>query len=142
MTALFPFPLSYARTNQNKLLPFKRRSPLSCKSSFFVEKGELRRLSSVKRTIRFCPVVSVVTIPNRMDYTNWERENLWTSEEDQIRDKKRNKIEFAYENGDWREVNEEQDFIFVRGQWIHPVHVCNAYRRLQKRLEMELSLQK
>ncbi len=67
---------------------------------------------------------------------------MWTSEEDQIRDKKRNKIEFDYENGDWREVKEENDFIFVRGQWIHPVHVCNAYRRFQKRLEMEFSQQR
>lgn len=137
MTASPHSPSTYARTNQNKLPPLKKRVRLPSRSHFDDKRQERHLIRQVdKRTIRFCPVVSVVKIPNRLDYTESERENLWISEEDQARDKQRNIVEFAYEKGDWHQVVQENDFILVRGEWIHPVHVGNAFRRLKLRLAL------
>lgn len=138
MTASIHSPLSYARTSNPIQLPpplKKRNNRLPYKSHFSGE-GKSLIQAGHKRKIRFYPFASVSIIPNRMDYTESERENMWTSEEDQFRDKQRNAVEFAYENGDWRQVKEEKDFIRIRGEWIHPVHVNNAFRRLQIRLAL------
>lgn len=140
MTTSFLSPLIYARTSsshQIKVPSLKKRSRLSHKSHYVLKKREERRFMQVNnsRKVRFCPFVSVSSIPNRLEYTEFERESMWTSEEDQFRDRQRNAVEFAYENGDWQQVKEEKDFVLIRGEWIHPVHVSNAFRRLQIRLE-------
>lgn len=140
MTAFFHSSLTCARTHQTKALPLKKkRARLQCRSHFFANTNNhddqgLAEVDNTTTKVRFSPIVSVVQIPNRFDYTESDRANIWISAEDQVRDRQRNTVEFAYENRDWLQVVEEDEFFLIREEWIHPVHVQNAIRRLQLRL--------
>ena len=81
-----------------------------------------------QRGVSFDDTVSVKPIPNRASYSERTRKYLYSSPEEFRRNFDRNIIEFDYENGDWRNVLEDDYFYTNKftGEKIHPIHVLRT----------------
>jgi hypothetical protein len=85
-----------------------------------------------KPTVSFESSVTVHSIPNRKDYSDRVKKNIWMQPRELEESAHRNYIEFQAEGWDWRGATEEEDFIFYQNELIHPAHVrrqCNLQRQ-------------
>ena len=76
-----------------------------------------------KRKVRvwFTPMVTVIPVPSRFDYTPQERANMWSSFDEVHVNAMRNRIEYQYEGHDWRNVLEERHmWVDSNGELVHP----------------------
>jgi hypothetical protein len=76
--------------------------------------------------------VVVHAIPNRKEYSERVKKEIWMQPHELEESATQNCIEFAAEGRDWRLATEEQDFIFYQNEMVHPVHVtrhCNLQRQ-------------
>lgn len=83
-----------------------------------------------RRGVSFDNTVSVKPIPNRASYSETTRKEMYSSPEEIRRNFDRNTIEFYYENGDWRNVLEDDYFYTNKytGEKIHPIHVLRIHQ--------------
>lgn len=66
-------------------------------------------------------------IPMRSEYSNLDKERIWSSANDLYRNAVRNSIEFAAEGWNWRTVADDEQMIqSPSGERIHPIHLMNA----------------
>ncbi|CAB9511414.1 expressed unknown protein [Seminavis robusta] len=85
-----------------------------------------------KKKIQFLPYVTVVDIPSHRDYPQNVQEQLWTSLDEIQANGWRNSLEFEADNRDWRKATEEDVFIGVNGELVHPETYrqhCRSHRR-------------
>jgi hypothetical protein len=83
-------------------------------------------------TVSFRSSVVVHSIPNRQEYSERVKKTIWMQPEELEESANRNCIEFSAEGWDWRQAIEETDFVFFRGDLIHPAHMarqCNLQRQ-------------
>lgn len=74
-----------------------------------------------KNRVWFSPITSVVPIPSRQDYSEADRQQIWTTFDEQDMNALRNKIEYQYEGHDWRNVVLERDmYSDTNGELVHP----------------------
>ena len=102
---------------------------------FFEERSSTSLLSSDsdcseeegERSVSFSPLVTVHPIPKHSAYSQRIRQTIWTPPSEMQENAARNCIEFAAENWDWRQVAEDQDMVYYRGEFVHPVHFAHEY---------------
>ena len=75
-----------------------------------------------KKQISFNNTVCVQAIPSRHEYSERVKSSYWSSAEELYWMSKRNVFEFRAEGWDWREVVEDDQFLFFNGEKVHPSH--------------------
>eukprot|EP00977_Amphora_coffeiformis_P014456 scaffold4059_cov177-Amphora_coffeaeformis.AAC.7 len=105
-----PFPSSDASS-------FPQPSPLP-----FIKNAQKAKREKGMKSVRFDHAVTVHPIPSHRGYSSRIRDTIWISLADMEKSVPRNCLEFAAENWDWREVLEEKDMFYHKGELIHPVH--------------------
>jgi hypothetical protein len=87
--------------------------------------------SPISSSVRFQPRVQVHVIPHRNEYSSRVKRTLWMPPIEIEAMVTRNAVEFASEGWDWRRAAEEEDFVFLDKEWIHPAHLrrCNMQRQ-------------
>lgn len=75
------------------------------------------------RSIRFQSYVKVVEIPHRLSYTKKQRRRMWNNQKEIRENAKRNRIEYEYEGPEWQNAIEEDHYVVIGGQHVHPAHV-------------------
>ena len=80
------------------------------------------KCSRASASVVFDKVVSVFSIPHRKDYTTEMKNALWSDRREIQENAERNLIEWTAEGFDWRKVVEDEDFIELDGEMVHPVH--------------------
>ena len=92
--------------------------------SLFLDEQDTLPVEPTKRSISFNDEVNVVPIPLHTDYSERVRQRLWMGSSEIYTNAQRNTIEFAYESCNWRNVEEEDQFIRCQysGKLTHPVH--------------------
>jgi hypothetical protein len=73
-------------------------------------------------SIRFDSYVKVVEIPNRLSYTSMQRQLMWSGNKAIRENARRNRVEYEWEGSHWHNVVEEEEFLLVDGEKVHPVH--------------------
>lgn len=73
--------------------------------------------------------MNVKEIPHRDDYTFEMKQAMWNSMAKIRQEARRNYIEAAWECYDWEGAVEEDDFLNIAGELVHPAH----NRRLKKK---------
>lgn len=76
-------------------------------------------------SIRFDSYVKVVEIPNRFMYTPSQRRRIWNGNKAIRENARRNRTEYEWEGSDWQSVIEEDEFLVVNGEKVHPVHAID-----------------
>ena len=75
---------------------------------------------------------NVVLIPSFREYTEDERQNIWSSYDEVEMNKGLNILEYQYEGWNWQSVIEEDQFIMLTdGNSVHPARVHEYLRRLE-----------
>jgi len=86
-----------------------------------------------QHSVRFHPNVYKKIIPNRSNYTDNERRNMWSSLEEIRIASKRNILEFSYDQWKWRNATEEQFMYYNSKTGRHDIHpAINAFRIRQQ----------
>ena len=80
---------------------------------------------SVTPSVSFNDIVDVRLIPHKDMYSQRIKKNIWTESRELMENAKRNSVEFAAENWDWRQAYESNQFITHpdTGEKVHPAHV-------------------
>ena len=84
--------------------------------------------SDSQRRVGFSSTVSIIPIPNRLDYSAQVRSAVWSDKKEISEMTARNMVEFAAEGWDWRNATEEEHMLRLDGVPVHPVH-GNFYLR-------------
>lgn len=81
-----------------------------------------------RKEVRYNDDFEVISIPSRKDYSEEEREAIWTSSEELNRMIYKGSIEFRYEGQNWRNVVVEKDMYRSKrsGDLVHPAIVLRA----------------
>mmetsp|Transcript_33870 Transcript_33870/g.49796 ORF Transcript_33870/g.49796 Transcript_33870/m.49796 type:complete len:148 (+) Transcript_33870:219-662(+) len=100
-----------------------------------------KRQTKRRMNVSFESHVTVNFIPQRSDYPHDVQRRIWCSVREMKRNKRRNKLEFAADGYNWRNVTEDEDMLMchITGKRIHPVHFCESPER-KKRLRIRHDL--
>mmetsp|Transcript_9334 Transcript_9334/g.13604 ORF Transcript_9334/g.13604 Transcript_9334/m.13604 type:complete len:261 (+) Transcript_9334:417-1199(+) len=100
-------------------------NPLYSVADIVADKGMTREHRIRKSMVTFQCTQSVIPIPELSEYSEGERMRVWGDPDEVYSNKERNKIEFAAEGWNWRNVIEEDEMIMnpKTGDKIHPVHL-------------------
>ena len=84
--------------------------------------------------VQFCPLVSILPIPSRKDYSAAMRVHVWGSRVDRMLSERRNLLEFASEGFDWQQVVDDEDLLQDKEHPIHanPVRAAALLRELSE----------
>jgi len=82
--------------------------------------------------ITFNDTVTVLPIPMRSEYSERVKHRIWSSRMEIHENAARNKIEFAADGWDWRNVTEDNTMYVCSqtGELVHPVHYHSFIRRV------------
>jgi hypothetical protein len=92
-------------------------------SSLLAEKVEVP--TRPKRRVHFDTETTIYEIPSHTEYSDADRNRIWSSSVDILRNAERNRREFSSEGWDWYQVKEETEMFFDKTtrQYIHPIHL-------------------
>jgi hypothetical protein len=87
------------------------------------------------KKVHFYEKNTVIEIPNKGDYSDSTRKNLWTSFREIKTNAKRNRVEFQADGCDWRKCKEESEMLFQNGKLIHPASYQKTIRSKDRRIK-------
>lgn len=96
-------------------------------------KAEYLRPSQNSR-VRFHVSVSVIEIPSHRSYKKEVHRKVWSGLREIEKNAKRNRREFASDGFAWRKCREEDSFLSLRGELVHPETYLWTQRQQQKKL--------
>lgn len=70
--------------------------------------------------VTFKSRVTVVEIPSFRDYCADSRKRIWATAKERKETKTRNNREFSADHRDWRKCREDDEFVMLEGQMVHP----------------------